>query len=63
MTSSGGSRPSDNGAGDIVPRCNCAIDAEEGEQEPYDAKQLQSSCNCLTASPWLESAETRISAN
>ena len=33
-------------AGDIVPRCACAIDTEAGDQRPYDAKQGPSSCIC-----------------
>ena len=33
----------DNGAGDIVPRCTCAIDTEAGDEGPYDARQDPSS--------------------
>ena len=46
MTSSEARAGADNGAGNIVPRCTCAIDTEAGDQGPYDAKQVPSSGNC-----------------
>ena len=47
MASSGRSRQRP-GAGDIVPRCTCAIDTQAGDQGPCDAKQVPSSGNCLS---------------